>query len=150
MTTKASVDEFLALKTLAIVGVSRTGKKFGNAIYRDLKGKDYRIFRVHPEVETIEGEPCYPNLNMLPEEVGGVIIVVPPQETEKVVQDVALAGINKVWMQQGAESEEAIQFCNENGISVVRGECILMFAEPVGFLHRTQRWVWKLLGKLPK
>ena len=76
MTTKALVNDFFALKTLAIVGVSRTGKKFGNTIYRDLKGKDYRVFRVHPEVETIEGEPCYPNLNALPEKVGGVITFV--------------------------------------------------------------------------
>ena len=36
MTTKHEIDEFLEQKTLAIVGVSRTGKKFGNAILKDL------------------------------------------------------------------------------------------------------------------
>ena len=28
-------------------------------------------------------------------------------------------------------------------------ECILMFAEPAGFLHQVHRWIWKVMGKLP-
>jgi predicted CoA-binding protein len=88
-------------------------------------------------------------LSVLPEPVGGVLIVVPPAETEKVVRDAAQVGIRRVWMQQGAESETAIRFCEENGISAVHGECILMFAQPAGF-HRLHRWVWGLLGKLPR
>jgi predicted CoA-binding protein len=66
------------------------------------------------------------------------------------VRDAAAAGIRRVWMQQGAESEAAIRFCAENGISAVHGECILMFAEPAAFYHRMHRWVWGLLGKLPR
>jgi hypothetical protein len=31
----------------------------------------------------------------------------------------------------------------------VHGECILMFAQPSSF-HRLHRWVWGLLGKLPR
>jgi hypothetical protein len=53
-------------------------------------------------------------------------------------------------MQQGAESKEAIRFCEDNNIAVVHGECILMFAEPLAFGHRLHRWIWKLLGRLPK
>ncbi|NOY06371.1 MAG: CoA-binding protein, partial [Chlorobi bacterium] len=58
-------------------------------------------------------------------------------------------GIRRIWMQQGAESEEAIRFCEEHGINVVHGECIMMFMEDPAFMHRAHRWVWKLLGKLP-
>ncbi len=74
----------------------------------------------------------------------------PPDETERVVRDAAAAGIPRVWKLQGAESEEAIRFCEEHGISVVAGECILMFARPLRFYHKPHRCVWKLLGKLPK
>lgn len=150
MTTKAAVADFTALEKLAVVGVSRKGRKFGNLAFKELKQKGYRLFPVNPNAETIEGERCYPNLSALPEPVDGVLIIVPPAETEKVVREAAVAGIKRVWMQQGAESPEAIRFCQENGIEVVHGECILMFTERPAFYHRTHRWVWGLLGKLPR
>jgi hypothetical protein len=150
MTTRAAIDDFLKQKTLAIIGVSRGGKKFGNACYKELKAHGYRLFPVNPNVETIQGKRCYPNLGALPQPVGGVLLVVPPVETEKVVKDIASSGIRRVWMQRGAESEKAIRFCEENGIQVVHGECILMFAEPLVFFHKIHRFVHKLLGKMPK
>lgn len=150
MTSKAAVKDFLNQKTLAVVGVSRNGQKFGNTAYKELKAKGYRVIPINPQAEMIEGDPCYPSLGALPDPVDGVLIVVPPAETEKVVREAAAAGIPRVWMQQGAESQAAIQFCEEQGVSAVHGECILMFAEPTAFGHRLHRWVWGLLGKLPQ
>jgi predicted CoA-binding protein len=150
MTSKAAVQDFLAQRTLAVVGASRDGKKFGNKVYKDLIRKGYRTYPVNPNAEEIEGQPCYPNLSALPEPADGLVFVVPPAETEKVVREAAEVGIPRVWMQQGSESEEAIRFCEENGISVVSGECILMFAEPAEFYHRMHRWVWGVMGKLPE
>ena len=150
MTTRAVVDDFVSQRKLAVVGVSRHKAKFGNMAFKELRGKGYKLFPVHPHAETIEGERCYPSLAALPEPVGGVLVVVPPAQAEQVVRDAAAAGIRRVWLQQGAESATAIRFCEENGISAVHGECILMFAEPAAFYHRAHRWVWKLLGKLPR
>lgn len=150
MTSKAAVDDFVSQKTLALVGMSRQSKKFGNYAFRELTQRGYRVFPIHPVAENIEGEKCYPSLSQLPETVGGVVAVVPPAQTEKVVRDAAAAGIKRVWMQQGAGSPDAIRFCQENGISEVHGECILMFASPVKSVHNFHRWIWRLVGKLPK
>ena len=150
MTTKAVVDDFIAQKKLAVVGVSRDPKKFGNAAYRELKAKGYRVFPINRNVDSIEGDRCYANLNALPEKVEGVLIVVPPRETEQVVHEVDAAGIKRVWMQQGSESDAAVRFCQEHGISEVHGECIMMFAQPVQSFHRWHRGAWRLFGKLPK
>jgi len=54
-----------------------------------------------------------------------------------------------VLLQQGAQSDSAIQFCKDNGMNIVHNECIMMFAEPVGSFHKFHRWVWKIIGKLP-
>ncbi len=150
MTSKQTIDEFLSQPALAIVGVSRSGKKFGNIAYKELKSKGYRVYPVHPEADVIEGDKCYKTLSDLPEAVGGLLIVVPPQQTERVVRDAAAAGITHVWMQQGAESPEAIRFCQENGIAHVEKQCILMFAQPTAFPHKMHRFIWGLIGKLPK
>lgn len=150
MTTKSSIDDFLAQPALAVVGVSRQGKKFGNYAHRELKKRGYQVFPVHPVAETLDGDRCYPSLRQLPEPVGGVLVVVPPAQTEQVVRDAASVGIKRVWMQQGAASPEAIRFCEEHDMKVVHGECILMFAQPVESVHNLHRWVWRILGKLPK
>ena len=150
MSSKATIEEFLAQPVLAVVGVSRDSKKFGSKVYKDLRRKGYQTFAVNPNVHVIGDSPCYPSLQALPERVDGVVFVVPPGETEKMVQEVAEVGIRRVWMQQGSESQDAIRFCEEHNISVVAGECILMFAEPAEFYHRVHRWARGVLGKLPK
>jgi predicted CoA-binding protein len=148
VTSKAAVEDFLSQRVLAVVGASRSGKKFGNAAARELRKKGYQVIPVHPEAEVIDGERCYAKLSELPADVGGLLVVVPPSETEKVVEDAAAVGITRVWMQQGAQSDDAVRYCEEQGMSVVHGECILMFAEPAG-IHKFHHWLWKLFGKLP-
>jgi predicted CoA-binding protein len=150
MNDRKAIDEFIGQRTLAIVGVSRSGKKFGNVILRELKTKGYTLYPVHPQADTLEGVRCYPNFQTLPEKVGGVIVVVQPAQTEKVVQEAYQAGIHRIWMQQGAESPAAIQFCKDNGVTAVYGRCIMMFSEPVGIPHRIHRWFMKVLGRLPQ
>ncbi len=150
MTSRATIDSFLAQRTLALVGVSRSGKKFGNAVLKELSGKGYRILPVHPEADDIGGVHCWPSLDALPEEVGGVVVVVPPDEAEKVVVAAAEAGILRVWLQQGSGSPEVVRRAEERRLEVVDGECILMFAEPTAFFHRAHRWVRGAFGRLPQ
>jgi uncharacterized protein len=148
VTSQSLVEQFLAQRSLGLVGVSRSGKKFGNTVLRELTRRGYRVSVVHPEAAEIDGVRCVPSVAELPDDVGGLVIVVPPEQTEKVVREAAARGVRRIWMQQGAESAAAIELCRESGIDLVHGECILMFAEPAG-IHRFHHWLWKLLGKLP-
>lgn len=150
MVTQALINEFLSSKTLAVVGVSSRRRGFGYTVYNDLKEKGYTVYPVNPKTTSIDGDLCYPDVLVLPERVDGVVFVVPPAQTEVILGDVAEAGIRKVWMQQGAESEEAIAFCEAHDISVVHGECIMMFARPTSFPHNAHRWLRKSFGKLPE
>jgi len=149
MTSRTAVDGFLADRTLALVGASRSGRKFGNMVLKELTAKGYRVLPVHPDEPEIDGHPAYPSLADLPEKVGSVIVVVPPAKAEQVVRDAAAAGIGRVWLQQGASSPGALQAAEAHGLSVVHGECILMFAEPTASYHRVHRFIWKVLGRLP-
>jgi len=149
MTSKKLVEEFLAQKKIAVVGVSRKKTKFGNAIYRELKQKGYTVFPINPNMTAFENDICYPNLLSLPESIDAVVINVSPDQTIKVLREAHQAGIRKVWLQQGSQSEDAIKYCEENEIECVTNECILMFAQPSAFIHRAHKWVWGVLGKLP-
>ena len=150
MSSKAAIDDFIAQPVLAVAGASRDGKKFGNLVYRELKSKGYRVLAVNPNATTVEGDPAYPSLGALPEKVGGVVIITPPAVTEKLVQEAAQAGITRVWMQQGAESPAAIQFCQQNGITLVSGECIMMYQPNPAFFHNVHKFFKELVGGKPK
>lgn len=150
MATREKITEFLAQKSVAVAGVSRSGKKFGNSALKELKSKGYRTFAVNPNAAEIEGEMCFPSISAIEEKVDSAFIAVPKYECEKVVRDAVSSGVRNIWLQQGSESEEAINYCIQNQINVIYGECILMFAEPAAFFHKAHRWVNGVLGKLPK
>ena len=58
-------------------------------------------------------------------------------------------GITHIWMQPGSESAAAIAEAAKAGITVISGECILMFLEPVESFHAFHRFV-KVVGRYPK
>ena len=95
MVSKASVENFLAQKKLAVIGVSRNGKKFGNVIYQELKKRAYLVYPINQSADEIEGDRCYPDLFSLPQAVEGVVINIPPTQAEKVLENCASVGIKK-------------------------------------------------------
>jgi uncharacterized protein len=150
MNTRKDIDGFLAQKTLALVGVSRDPKAMSAQAYHDLKGKGYTLYPVNPNAETIAGDTCYPSIAALPEKVGGVILFTRPGVTERVVREAADAGINRIWIQQGAQDEASLSLCRERDLEAISGQCIFMFAEPVDSIHAFHRWLKKLFGGMPK
>ena len=149
MNRKADVDAFLSKKRIAVAGVSRSGNKFGNMAAKELKKKGYQIYPVNPEADEIGGEKCYRSVSAIEDPPEGVIIITPPDRTAGVVRDALDAGVRDIWIQQGAESEQASELAEKGGGAVINGECVLMFAEPAAFYHKIHRWIWKMLGRLP-
>jgi predicted CoA-binding protein len=143
-----TIENFVQGKRLAVVGLSRSGKKFGNMAFKELKERGYTLYPVHPQAQEIDGERCYPDLASLKGQVDGVLVSVPAQKAKTVLQDAADAGIKNVWLQQGSESRELLAQANSLGLSIVSGKCILMYAPPVRSFHGFHRFVMKLIGQL--
>jgi len=124
---KESIKVFLNKKNVfAVVGASRDPRKYGYQVYKDLRKACYKVYPVNLNAEEILGDKCYSSLQNLPAKPDVVDIVVPPKVTEETVKICKNLGINKVWMQPGSESGEAIRFCEENGIYVVYGVCVMI------------------------
>ena len=81
-----AVTDFFSGKRLALVGVSRSGKKFGNLAYNELKQRGYQVYIVHPTASMIEGETCYPCLESLRDQVDGVVVSVSPEQGMQVLR----------------------------------------------------------------
>jgi len=150
MTQAQAIEGFLSQKSVALVGASRSGKKFGDVILKELQSRGYDVTVVHPDATELGGVRCVPTLAALPNQVGAMVLVVKPERSAALVREAAQAGIPRVWMQQGASSSEALHACEALGIQVVHGECLLMFLEPVNGIHAFHRWLWGFFGKLPR
>ena len=151
------VDDFLAQKRIAVAGVSRDDSHHpaANLIYRRLKKTGHEVFPVNPQMQTFEGDRCYPDLKAIPGGVDGVVIVTRPEIAERIVRDCGDAGVRRVWMHQSigkgsSVSKEAIEHCRQRDISVIAGACPMMYGSGVDVGHRCMRWILSLTGGLPR
>lgn len=139
------ITEFLAQRRVAVVGVSR-GRGFGNTVFRTLRDRGYDVVPINANAETVEGVACYRSLTKLPAPVDAVITVVPPTQTQAIVEDCLALGIRNLWMQQGSESKDAIARATAEGLNVVHHACVIMYAQPRG-IHRLHRWIHNHLSR---
>jgi len=160
MTTPAfetQVQEFLAQRRIAVVGVSRHDSHHpaGRLIYGRLKTTGHDVVPVNPHMQTFEGDPCYPDLRSIPGGVDGVVIVTRPEVSEQIVHECSDAGVRRVWMHQSvgkkgsSVSPAAVEYCRQHHISVIAGGCPMMFGPSADFGHTCMRWFLKLTGGLP-
>ena len=127
MTEQEAIKAFLDGSPFAVVGASLNRKKYGNKVLRAYLHDDRKVYVVHPIQTEIEGQPCYRTLADLPETVHGLSIITPPRITEQVVEKAAAADIKHIWMQPGAENEEAIRRAEQHGMNVIAGgPCLLV------------------------
>jgi predicted CoA-binding protein len=111
---------------IAIVGATDNPAKYGNRIYRDLKGKGYRVYPVNPARDTIDGDPAYADLADLPETPDIVNYVVPPPRTLRLLKRAKELGLTRVWVQPGAENADVMAYLNDNGFDYLANACIMV------------------------
>lgn len=149
-----AVEDFLAQKRIAVVGVSRSPDQPANFVFRKLRAAGYDAIPVNPNATEIEGQVCHPDLASIPGGVDGVVVFTHPSATAGVVRACVDLGIRRVWLHrsfgEGSVSESAVEIGRENGLTVVAGGCPAMYCKPVDVGHACIRWALKLTGRLPK
>jgi predicted CoA-binding protein len=148
-----AASAFLAMKRMAVTGVSRTPENHGsNAVYRRLRERGYAVFAVNPEAQEVEGDRAYPDLKSIPGGVEAVVIATRPEFAENTMRECAELGIRHVWMHRGAGagsvSSAATSYGRQHGITVIDGGCPLMFGRTADFGHKVMRFVYG--GNVPK
>ncbi|MFN8410866.1 MAG: CoA-binding protein [Anaerolineales bacterium] len=151
------VQNFLAQKKIAIVGVSDKRETGCNLSYKKFKEAGYLVYPVNPRISVFEGDVCYSDLKSIPEKVDAVFILANPTVTEKIIQQCVDLGVKHVWMHcmMGVKpglgvgttsvSQQAVDMCHANGIEVIPGSCPNQFLQP-DFGHKMMRGLWSLFG----
>ncbi len=153
------VKEFLALKKIAVVGVSSRRETGCNANYRKFKSSGYQVYAVNPHITEFDGDPCYPDLKSLPEKPDGVFILANAAVAEQMVDQCVELGVKHVWMHcmmgtklgaggsSTSVSPGAVKMCRDNGIAVIPGTCPNQFLKP-DFGHALMRKLFRGMGFL--
>ena len=149
MVTLKQIEEFIASEPIAMAGVSRNPKKFGFAAFRELKEKGMNIIPVNPNAAEIHGVKVFPDIKSLPDDVRGLIIMTSRQKTAGIIKEAREKGIRQIWIQQMAESSEALKELEGSGINYITKECILMHYKPHG-IHRFHSAIRKFFRSFPK
>lgn len=148
------IDEFLAQKRIAVVGISREPKDFSVSLFEELRRRGYDVVPVNPKVPELWGRRCFARVQDIQPPVEAALLMTSPEVTDTVVNDCVEAGIRRVWMYRaggkGAVSQQAVQFCQERGIQVVPGQCPFMFWPDAGIGHRVHGFIRKITGRYPR
>jgi len=153
-TTRAAIDNFLHLRRIAVVGVSRNEKDFSRMLWAEFRKHGYDLVPVNRNAESIDGLPAYPDLPSIDPPPEGVLLMVPAGESLEPVRPAVRIGVRGIWfyraLGRGAVLPEAVDLARKSGCDVVAGECPFMFLPQSGAPHSWHR-VWKsLTGTLPR
>ncbi len=76
MVSMQAVNEFLAQRRLAVVGVSDVKGSFAKTVYRELRTHGYDVVPVNPSAASVDGDRCFPDLASVPGDIDGAIVMV--------------------------------------------------------------------------
>ena len=122
-----NIKEFLNASTFAVAGASRARSKYGNKVFRALVVSGRTVYPLNPTAPEVEGQTAYASIAQLPVVPESLSIVTPPHVTRQVIQQAIAAGVKNIWMQPGAEDDQASQAARQAGLNVIDdGSCVLV------------------------
>ncbi len=124
---RARVRAFLAAPDFVVAGASSKRSKFGNRVLRCYLTHDRPVFGLNRTGESVERVACFQSLHELPDSVRSLSLVTPPAVSESLIEACPSAGIERVWMQPGAQSSRAIERAEALGLEpIYGGPCLLV------------------------
>lgn len=118
--------------SLAIVGATDRPGKYGGIIYRDMKAKGFTVYAVNPYRDTVDGDQCWASVKDLPEQPTMAVFVIPAKRGLGVIEECSEAGIENIWIQPGAFSEEMRSKLEEGKFNWLANACVMVLGRPVG------------------
>jgi predicted CoA-binding protein len=117
------IDQLLALKTWAIVGLSNNPDRAAFGVAKLLFEKGHTIIPIHPKAEQVHGQTGYAKLSQVPVKIDVVDIFVNSELAGAVVNEAIEVGAQGVWLQLDVIDEGAITRAKDAGLLAVMNRC---------------------------
>jgi predicted CoA-binding protein len=117
------IDQMLALKTWAVVGLSNNPDRAAFGVAKLLIDKGHTVIPVHPKAESVHGQTGYAKLSDIPVPVDVVDIFVNSDLAGAVVNEAIEIGAKGVWLQLDVIDEGAVARAKDAGLIAVMNHC---------------------------
>ena len=117
------IDQLLALKTWAIVGLSNNPDRAAFGVAKLLIEKGHTIIPIHPKAEQVHGQIGYAKLSEVPVKIDVVDVFVNSELAGAVVNEAIEVGAQGVWLQLDVIDEGAIARAKDAGLLAVMNRC---------------------------
>ncbi len=119
------VGKILALRVIAVVGLSAKPERPSHYVSEYLQEQGYKIVPVNPGHHKILGEQCWPNVADIPFPIDIVAVFRRPEEALTPILEAIAARAKAVWLQDGVHHEEGERMAREAGLLVVSNDCLM-------------------------
>jgi predicted CoA-binding protein len=116
---------FREVRTIAVVGASMHEHKPSHFVPRYLQEQGYRIVPVNPRGGEIFDEVVYRRLEDVDVPFDAVEVFRPAAEAAAVAHSAVACGARVLWFQLGTQTDEAVRFAREAGLTVVADRCMM-------------------------
>ena len=117
------IDQLLALKTWAIVGLSNNPDRAAFGVAKLLIEKGHTVIPIHPKAEQVHGQTGYAKLSQVPVNIDVVDVFVNSELAGAVVNEAIEIGAQGVWLQLNVIDEGAITRAKDAGLLAVMNRC---------------------------
>lgn len=117
------IDQLLALKTWAVVGLSNNSERAAYGVAKILIQKGHTVIPVHPKAESVHGQKGYTKLSEVPVQIDVVDIFVNSELAGGVVNEAIKIGAKGVWLQLDVIDAAAISRAKDAGLLAVMNHC---------------------------
>jgi predicted CoA-binding protein len=121
--TDATIDQVLALKTWAVVGLGNNPERAAFGVAKLLQDKGHKIVPVYPRAEIVHGETGYKTLAEIPYPVDVVDCFVNSKLVGQVVDEAISIGAKAVWLQLDVIDEAAVARAEAAGLLAIMDRC---------------------------
>jgi predicted CoA-binding protein len=118
-----SIDQVLAMKTWAIVGLGNNPERAAFGVAKLLQDKGHKIVPVYPRAEEVHGEQGYKSLSEIPFQIDVVDCFVNSKLVGKVVDEAIEIGAKAVWLQLDVIDEAAVARAEAAGLIAIMDRC---------------------------
>lgn len=112
------------IRSIAVVGLSPRPNRPSFQVAQAMQRFGYRIVPVRPAVDSVLGEPAYPDLYALPGPVDLVNVFRNPKEIAPIVDACIELELPRLWLQDGVINEVEALRAQAAGIEVVMDRCL--------------------------
>jgi len=121
----AEIKNFLNLKKVAVIGMSRTESKAAHFVPKYLSENGFDIIPVNPNSNEILNKKCYKKITDIDDEIDIVDVFRPSEDVLPFVKEAIKKNPKVIWLQEGIHNEEAENLAKEHGIDIVFNRCML-------------------------